>query len=376
MKTLFALTVLLLSLSRAAAESPASDDRYIAGYATAILERQIQVSAVTLEVRDHVIFLDARGLGRNERNKIRSVLKSINGVKDVVYNDEIVEKISATTAPSTAVSTALTKPAATPRAADPYPTAVFAPARLFEPLMADPKWPHFFATYQHYLNDDQLKSVGAVGFGETIAFLRQNLSQDRRLELGIQAGVFAIFDLNAESKDLINADYFVGPFAAYRDGDFSLIGRVYHQSSHIGDEFLLRGRLDEPRVNLSYEAVDLLASYDLPEGFRIYGGGGYIFHRFPEDLEPWLAQYGVEYKSPRTFLGGLIRPVAGIDFQHKEQNDFDLDLSVRAGVQIEDPARFGSRLQFLIEYYRGRSPNGQFFDERIESIGFGMHFLF
>jgi len=369
------LTLLTLLTLRADAQTPAPEDRYLAGYATAILERELQITATSLEVRDGVIFLNGRGLGRIERNKIRSVLSAIRGVKTVIFGDEFAGQ-SPTSQPTTTVKEALRTPPAKPRDPDPYPTAVLAPARLFEPLMADPKWPHFFATYQHYLDNDQLESVGAVGFGETIAFLRQNLAKDRRLELGVQAGVFAIFDLNADSSDLVNADYFVGPFAAYRDGDFSIITRVYHQSSHVGDEFLLRDRLDGPRINLSYEAVDLLASYDLPAGFRIYGGGGYIFHRFPEDLEPWLAQYGVEFQSPVTFANGLIRPVAAIDFQHKQENDFDLDLSVRAGIQIEDPARFSSKLQFLLEYYRGRSPNGQFFEERIEYLGFGMHFFF
>jgi hypothetical protein len=42
-----------------------------------------------------------------------------------------------------------------------------------------------------------------------------------------------------------------------------------HQSSHLGDEFVLRTRLE--RVNLSYEGVDLKLSYDLSYGFRICG---------------------------------------------------------------------------------------------------------
>jgi hypothetical protein len=373
-RSLAAFLVLFLAIPTLG-QSASPDDRYLAGYATAILERELQITATSLEVRDGVIFLDKRGLGRIERNKVRSVLSAIRGVKSVIFGDELAGE-SPASQPTTTVVNALRKPPAKPRDPDPYPTAVLAPARLFEPLIADPRWPHFFATYQHYFDNDQLESVGAVGFGETIAFLRQNLSKDRRIEIGVQAGVFAVFDLNAESKDLVNADYFVGPMVAYRDGDFSLLTRVYHQSSHVGDEFLLRGRLDEPRINLSYEVVDLLLSYDLPAGFRIYGGGGYIFHRYPDDLEPWLAQYGVEYQSPKTYFNGLVRPVAAVDCQHREQNDFDLDLSVRAGIQIEDPSRFSSKLQFLLEYYRGRSPNGQFFDERIESIGVGMHFFF
>jgi hypothetical protein len=35
--------------------------------------------------------------------------------------------------------------------------------------------------------------------------------------------------------------------------------RLFHQSSHLGDEFLLRNRVE--RINLSYESADLKLSY-------------------------------------------------------------------------------------------------------------------
>ena len=54
-------------------------------------------------------------------------------------------------------------------------------------------------------------------------------------------------------------------------GDFTWLVRVYHQSSHLGDEYLLRNRVD--RVNLSFEVVDALVSYDPFEWLRLYGAG-------------------------------------------------------------------------------------------------------
>jgi len=30
---------------------------------------------------------------------------------------------------------------------------------LFQPLIADPRWPHFSASYQRYISTDQLKNV-------------------------------------------------------------------------------------------------------------------------------------------------------------------------------------------------------------------------
>jgi hypothetical protein len=175
--------------------------------------------------------------------------------------------------------------------------------------------------------------------------------------------------------DLINADYLVGIPLTTRKGNFANLTRIFHQSSHLGDEFLLRGRTDR-RVNLSYESVHSLFSYHLPAGFRLYAGGGYIFHKEPSDLDPWSTQFGLEYRSPWTFLGGTLRPVAAVDIQNRQESNWDTDISARAGVQFENPDFLERRLQLLLEYYQGKSPHGQFYDNSIEHVGFGMHFFF
>jgi len=51
--------------------------------------------------------------------------------------------------------------------------------------------------------------------------------------------VFAQFNLDTPSFDLLNADYLVGPELTLRHGRWSGRVRFYHQSSHLGDEFLL-----------------------------------------------------------------------------------------------------------------------------------------
>ena len=69
------------------------------------------------------------------------------------------------------------------------------------------------------------------------------------------------------------------------------------------------------------------------------------------------------------------RPIAGVDLQHREQNDWSVDFSARAGVQL-DGVLATRKMQLLIEYFNGRSPNGQFYREKIEYIGLGTHFHF
>ena len=52
-----------------------------------------------------------------------------------------------------------------------------------------------------------------------------------------------------------------------------------------------------------------------------------------------------------------------------------MDFSLRAGIQL-DGVLASRNLQILIEYFKGRSPNGQFYKEKIEYIGLGFHFHF
>jgi len=177
--------------------------------------------------------------------------------------------------------------------------------KLFDPLIADPRWPHFSASYQRYRRVS--RDIGSANFGGWFATPPADAPFEGNWQLGIQGGVFSIFDLGAASKDLINADYFVAlPTFSYRKDDFSLLARLFHQSSHLGDEFILFNEITpQERVNLSYEAVDLLLSYDLDflgqDVWRIYGGGAYLFHIDPEDVDPWWIQYGLEFDSQWVF---------------------------------------------------------------------------
>jgi hypothetical protein len=161
---------------------------------------------------------------------------------------------------------------------------------------------------------------------------------------------------------------------SYRNGDFSAMFRIYHQSSHLGDEFLLRDRVD--RVNLSFEAADLKLSYEIGYGLRVYGGGGVLLSREPSDLDRLSTQLGLEYLAPYTLANGLLRPVAAADLQNHEESDWASDLSLRAGVQFESPDAVSQRLQLLLEYYSGRNPNGQFYNRTLEYYGLGAHVYF
>jgi hypothetical protein len=339
-----------------------ASDEYIAGYATGVLQHEFGVTDASVEVRDGVVTVTTKSLATIDRGKVIAALEQVPGVSRVEIRGR---EASASPADQDAVQTTI-----------PQAGAKWLPhGDLFSPLHADPRWPHFGGAYRQFTQGLDLSGVFAANFGETFAIYRNKAFLDGEWEFGIQAGVFSIFDVSAASIDLVNADYRVGFLSSYRNGPFSGFVRIQHQSSHLGDEFLLNNPR-VTRINLSYEELDLKLSYQLFPWLRLYGGGGYIVHRFPEDLGRGTTQWGIELVSTRTFLGGRLRPVAYADFQCNERANWQVGQSIMAGVQFEN-ARIGDRqVQLLAEYYGGPSPDGQFYTQRSSWYGIGVHLYF
>jgi hypothetical protein len=367
------------------ANAAITQDSYIAGYAAGVLKHGFELEIPTLVVRDGIITVPEEKLTPDNRARVVQALSKIPGVTAVT----VVEKTVSTPAqreafkpvqqPATSVLEETIEGEGVPAAGPAVlATGMLPEGHLFKPLLADPRWAHFSAAYRNYVgNNIDGNNNGSVSFGETIPFYRANFGQSSvQWETGIQAAVFSDFNLGAPSSDLINTDFIASVYGSMRTGHFSAFGRVYHQSSHLGDEFLLRRLTDLERINLSYEGADLRLSYELPYGLRVYGGGGGIFHKEPSTIKPWSIQYGVEFRSPWRIELVSLRPIVAVDIKNHQQNDWNADVSARAGVQLDHFQAFGRKLLFLVEYFHGNSPTGQFFRERVDYLGIGAHYHF
>ena len=245
--------------------------------------------------------------------------------------------------------------------------------QLFEPLRADPKEPRFFVSVLKVNSDIQNSTIAAVGFGENFGIVRHGSNPKKGWQLGLSAAVFAQFDLESESSDLMNADYVIGVPVTWRHNDWSGRVRVYHQSSHLGDEFLLR--VQPERVNLSYESIEVLVAHDFG-GIRAYGGGEYLFHREPSDLAEGLVHIGLDWRNRETAFSfshlGAARWVAGLDVKHWQQDDWAIQVSAKAGLEfapISNTNNSKRRWSVLMELYDGPSPYGQFYQDDLRYWG-------
>jgi len=248
---------------------------------------------------------------------------------------------------------------------------------VFQPLFADPREIRSTANLYHLNAGQKDTTVGAVGFGEHWGLYRWGGPRpEDGWQFGITAGVFAQFDMDSVSKDLINADYLVGLPLSWRRKDSSFRFRVYHQSSHLGDEFLL-GPLHPARVNLSYEAFELILSQEVGN-FRVYAGGEWLFDRNPEDMKSLVGHDGLEYrfdfKSPTPGKRRKAQGVVAMDFRTSQQQGNGTGWDLKAGGEfgpVDKTDRATRRWSVTAEVYHGPSPYGQFFSERITYYGFG-----
>lgn len=347
-----ALTILLRTLLLLCAQ----DDDFIKGYATAILDREFAVSQAQVESKDGVLTVQASDLAGREKDKVIAALSRIKGVREV----RIVE-----------VPDSGERPKLTAEGWQAFPEG-----RVVPPFMADPRAPHFSLAYLRYTKSEfpKLRNVGSVSLGEEFNLVQYGSAGFGQFNVALEPAIFAIFNMDQPSEDLINADYRIGLPLEYRHGPVAFKFTTLHQSSHLGDEFLLNNPTID-RVNLSYESIDLKATLDLGQ-FRVYAGGSRLVHQEPEDLKRWGAQQGIEWLSTATFISDALAPLIAVDLQEREETDWRVSVSVRAGIELVNPEHTRRRIQFLLEYYRGDNPNGQFYRDKVEWFGAGLHVYF
>ena len=333
-------------------------DEFLTGYVAAILERDLlwERGSYILNIVDGVATITLFADDPVRRDTVDKQLRTIDGLRRVVI---------------TVQPTDARKPGAVNKFLGiTGQVEAFPVGDPFQPIIADLKQPQFFVSLNSFRSVGEQYTMASVGFGETFGMFKflGNREGDG-LQLSLEGAIFAQFNMNTPSSNLINADYTVGIPVTYRRGDNSFRLRTYHQSSHLGDELLLSVGAPK-RVNLSYEAMEFIYSRDWRE-WRVYGGGEYLFHKEPADVHSKSAHWGIEYRgSNPLFWNG--RPIAGVDMKKIEEHDWSIDTSVKAGLEFGHPNSGHRRLRLLAEYYKGLDPHGQFYKNKVESFSLGL----
>ncbi len=353
-----ALCLMILFPSHYAVAVDRAGDEFLAGYIASILERDLHWE------RDSYILKIVNGVAKItlfqddpvRREDADKQVRTIDGLLGLT----IVVKSADANKPG-----ALSSLMGITGEAEAFPIG-----DLFQPLIADPKQPQFFVSVNRFRSLGMRYTMASVGFGETFGLYRFFGSREGNgLQLSVVGSLFAQFNMDTPSYNLINADYTLGIPATYRLGDNSLRFRIYHQSSHLGDE-LLQSVNPPERINLSYEAVELIYSREWL-GWRVYGGGEYLIHKEPDDLKPKSTHWGIEYRGSKPLVWNG-RPIGGVDMKSFEEHNWAIDTSVKAGLEFGHPNPGQRRLRLMAEWYKGFDPHGQFYNNKVEYYGIGV----
>jgi hypothetical protein len=197
-------------------------------------------------------------------------------------------------------------------------------------------------------------TAGDIAVGALVGIWAHATSACSGVQVNLLGGVFSQFNLDSYSRDLTNTDFIVGTQVSMRSGGVSGRVRLYHQSSHLGDDYV-RHNPSTGDINFGFQAIDGLLSFDRA-GWRVYGGGGYwLFQN--GDGSSALAHAGAEFRAPRPWK--LFRPVAGLDVLSLQQRAWGLTTSASAGFEWTSPAET-RRLRGVVVFHRGYTPFGQF----------------
>ena len=165
--------------------------------------------------------------------------------------------------------------------------------------------------------------------------------------------------------------------AQYLDSDIPDAGDTWfaktglqHDSSHIGDEYA--ERTGRERIDYTREEWILAVSRGLPGTWRVYaetayqlGGGN------PALQKDWRIQGGCEFEGRERFLRNRAAPYGPVNLNALEESDWDPSVTVQSGLvmSVGSPVR---RYRAGIQYSRGRSVIGEFFEEDEEFVSFGL----
>lgn len=346
---------LLLCLTLAPNAVQAASTQYLRGYAQAQLDAhfpKLDLTVSAVNASDEATLTARQCLPAEQRDKVQDFFAHQARIARIRW-----ELPCNTRKPAS--------PHASSQSAEEKHVEALPTTRIFRHLLADPRQVRFSGYYQYHENHGKNFSAGAATFGETFGLFRSHF-HNHPYQIGIEAAVFSLFNLDTKSHNLVNADYLLGFPVTYRTGDFSYRARFYHISSHLGDEFILNNPKVK-RINLSYETLDLLVSWS-HNGIRLYGGGGAIVHSVTP-LNTALVEFGGEYRYPDFFAGADL--VAGADFKLSQTQGFGLNQSYIIGLAFH---RNHHTVRTVLQYYTGFSPNGQFYTEQVRSFGFGLQF--
>ncbi len=352
-----------------------NSDHYLEGYIQALIDMHYYESQVIVTVDDGTVYLYNLPNNALLSNSIISFVEDLPCVCEVLVKCELTPEECERRKGYVAL---------------PRICGIWFPQQtvLFQPLVANPRQVVYSVAYRA---GDRVvgKDAICIALGDDFPVYRWTniFACSGDMQIGIEAGIWVPFNfdhvphVDGTYCELFNTDYLLGIPLTFAHDRWAYRLRIYHISSHLGDEFLVnRPEFLAKRVNPSFEAVDFFASYQVSKYFRLYAGPGVILHSdksFP--MDHLYVEYGAELRAfPCRFnKHGLYgTPFIAIDFDNWQIRDWGFDVTIKGGYEISKLEGVGRKMRIFASYHHGYSFEGQFFLEKTNYGEFGFSWGF
>jgi hypothetical protein len=168
-----------------------------------------------------------------------------------------------------------------------------------------------------------------------------------------------------DGRTLVSSDFRLGTPLTFRQGAFETKLAVYHLSSHLSDCFTLR---DVAPVHYSRDALVWGLAVRPIECWRLYAEADWAFHD-NGTAKPWQFQFGFD-ASPLEPTGIRGAPFFAINSQFRQDVDYCGNFTVQTGWQWR--GNCGQLYRTGLQYFNGKSNQGQFYNQHEQLIGMGL----
>ncbi len=210
---------------------------------------------------------------------------------------------------------------------------------------------------------------GEVALGENFPLLALR-GGEHPIALGIGSQVYARFSLSDPKSALISHDWVVGVNATALLGHWDVTVELYHESSHLGDEY--GDRFGAERLDWTREVGAVWAGYTTG-AWRFMGSVSYaLVDRLELDPPGFALAADWRGKALGRALGGRLRPLAGVFLEGNGATRWRVSTSAKLGLAL--PSGGGREIGVALIAHDGLSTQRQFF--RAESRYLGMELRF
>jgi hypothetical protein len=191
----------------------------------------------------------------------------------------------------------------------------------------------------------------------------------RPIVLGLGSQVYGRFSLTDSKSALISTDWVVGINTTAALSAWALTLEIYHESSHLGDEY--GDRFPADRLDWTREVLAGWASYAVGV-WRFTAGASYVLDD-QLDLPAPAGSFGVDFRGrSRGFLRGQVRPVAGLFTEASAATSWRVSTSAKLGLAFATGE--SNDLSLGLIAHDGLSTQRQFFRQESRYIGVEIRF--